>query len=69
MKFTLEQARKYRGLSQEKMAEKLGMSRRGYQRYEWGKTEMRIGTAEKFSKIVGIPLDQLIFDSEASRIV
>lgn len=61
MFFSIEQARKYKGLTQSEMAEKLGISRSTYIAYEQHKTPMRIDTAYKFADIVGIPLDNIYF--------
>lgn len=61
MKFTLEQARKYKGLSQSIMADKLGMTLQTYITYEKNRMIFRIDTAHKFSKIVEIPIDDIIF--------
>lgn len=66
MKFTVKQAREYAGLTQREAAKRLGVALATYQGYEWGDVEMKIGTAQKFSKIVAIPLNQLIFYSKTS---
>lgn len=60
-KFSLSAARHNVGLSQSQMAELLGVSLPTYANYENGKTLMRVDTADKFSKIVKIPKQQLIF--------
>lgn len=64
MKFTVEQAREYRNLTQREAAKQLGIALATYQGYEWGDVEMRIGMAKRFAKMVEIPLDQLIFYSK-----
>ena len=66
MKFTMKQAREYAGLSQREAAKQLSVALATYQGYVWGNVEMRIGLAKRFSKMVGIPLDQLIFYSKTS---
>lgn len=66
MKFTIKQAREYSGLTQKDIAKKLGISLATYQGYEWENVEMRIGIANKFSQLVNIPLNQLIFYSKTS---
>lgn len=66
MKFTMKQAREYAGLSQREIAKQLNVALATYQGYEWENVEMRIGLAKKFAKIVGIPLDQLVFYSKTS---
>lgn len=58
---TLEMARAKIGLTQEELAKKLGINRNTYAKYEKYKTSMRIDMAQKFSSIVGISIDNLIF--------
>ena len=55
---TLEMARAKTGLSQEELAKQLGINRNTYAKY---KASMRIDMAQKFSSIVGISIDNLIF--------
>lgn len=61
MKFDLRQARSYAGLSQKEIANKLDLAKLTYQKYEVGERKMRVDKAEKFSKVVGIPMNQIIF--------
>lgn len=61
MKFDLRQARSYAGLSQKEIANKLDLAKLTYQKYEAGERKMRVDKAEKFSKVVGIPMNQIIF--------
>ena len=61
MKFTLKQARQYAGLTQTEIAKRLGVGLATYRTYEWGDSQMRMDKAKKFSDIVGIDLDDLIF--------
>ncbi|WP_431188704.1 helix-turn-helix transcriptional regulator [Streptococcus suis] len=61
MQWTLEQARVHRGLSQESVARKLNVSRQTYQNYENYRTTMQISTGYRFSEIVDIPFDDIIF--------
>lgn len=58
---TLEMARAKTGLSQEELAKQLGINRNTYAKYEKYKASMRIDMAQKFSSIVGISIDNLIF--------
>lgn len=58
---TLEMARARIGLTQEELAKKLGITRNTYAKYEKYKASMRIDMAQKFSSIVGISIDNLIF--------
>lgn len=59
--FSLSAARHNVGLSQSEMADLLGVSLPTYANYERGKTYMRVDTADKFSKIVKIPKQQILF--------
>lgn len=61
MEFTLEQARKYAGLSQVEMADKLEMSERWYIQFEKGRKIFRIDLAYKFAEITGVPFKNIIF--------
>lgn len=61
MSFNLRQARSYAGLSQQEIAKRLGIATVTYQNYEAGDHEMKVNTGKKFSKIVGIPMDQINF--------
>jgi len=46
---------------QEELAKQLGINRNTYAKYEKYKASMRIDMAQKFSSIVGISIDNLIF--------
>ena len=61
MNFTVEQARKYAGLTQEETAEKMGISRDSYRFIEKNPGRTTIDQAYQFSGIVGIPVDQIFF--------
>lgn len=61
MKFDLRQARQYAGLKQSEIAKKIGIAKNTYQNYEYGTRHMRTDVADKFSKAVNIPKDQIIF--------
>ncbi len=61
MKFTIVQARTHRGLSQEDMAKKLGMSRSSYIDHEKGKQYFRVDQAYRFSVVTQIPVENIIF--------
>lgn len=61
MKFTIEQARNHKGLTQEEMAKALGMSRSAYIDYEKGRQYFRVDQAYRFSVLTGIPVQDIIF--------
>lgn len=60
-KYTLEQSRSLAELTQEELAEKLGVSVSTYAKYEAYKTYMRMDTAYLFSTITGVSMDDIIF--------
>lgn len=59
--FTPEQARALSGLSQEKVAKMLGISKNGYIKKEKGESRFFVDEALKFSEIVKIPMEKIIF--------
>lgn len=61
VKFTIKQARKYKGLTQEEMAKVLGMAKRTYIDYEQYKIPLRIDKAFLFAECVGFSIDDIIF--------
>ena len=61
MKFTIEQARKYRGYSCDEMAKNLKMSTKTYINYEKYKRYLRIDTAYIFLNVVNMNFDDVIF--------
>lgn len=68
MEFTIGQARRYKGLTQIEMSKKLGVSLQTYFNYEQGKSIMKVNIAKKFSGIVKIPFDQIIFYDKTTKI-
>lgn len=60
-KLTVEQARKIAGISQREMANKLGISENTYINKEKGIVRFYVDEACKFSEIVGIEFDDIIF--------
>lgn len=52
--------REKRNLSQEYMADRLGITARAYQNYEYGSREPRLGTLKAIAEILGIPVGRLI---------
>lgn len=64
MKFTLEQARKYNGLSQRELAERLGIALQTYNEYEKYRQLFRVDTMHKFVEVVGLPIEDILFYEE-----
>ncbi|EJL6606006.1 helix-turn-helix domain-containing protein [Vibrio parahaemolyticus] len=60
----LKQSRAERNLSQEQMANWLGVSTRTYMDYENGKNEPKISVAKKIAEILEMPLSELINEYE-----
>lgn len=61
MKLTLKMARAKVGLTKKQMASELGVTRPTYDDYENYKTIMRIDVAQRFCNIVGVSIDDVIF--------
>ena len=60
-KLTVKQARKIADLSITEMAKRLGLSSNGYLYKEQGKRRFYVDEAIKFSKAVGIPIENILF--------
>ena len=60
-KYTVEQARGLAKISQKRMSVLLGMSENAYINKEKGETRFYVDEALKFSNIVGIPFENIIF--------
>lgn len=61
MKYTVEQARMLKKLSQEDLALGLGISTKAYINKEKGLTRFYIDEALKFCKIVNLEINQILF--------
>lgn len=66
MGFTVKQARQYAGYTQRDMASMLGISRDTYRKIEQSPENATISAAKKISEVVGIPIDQIFFDSAST---
>jgi len=60
--------RTFKGWTQEKMAEKLGMSVIGYGNIERGNTNVKLSKLEEIAKVLGIELHEL-FDSHGKVVI
>jgi len=58
----IEKLRKEKGFSQQQMADSLGISRRHYQRLEYGKSPMSVDVLEKCCVVLGMKV--LILDKD-----
>ena len=58
--FTIEQARKYAGMTQKEMAKSIGMSTSTYIRIEQNASNARVGVINRISKCTGIPVSDFI---------
>lgn len=60
MQFTIKQARKYAGLTQEQMGKSIGIHRQTYMKIEKDPTTATIGQINRISDITGIPVADFI---------
>jgi len=61
MKFTIEQARMMKGMTQVEMAAKLGMSEKTYIQYEKYRKVFRMDTAARFVELTNFDMSSIIF--------
>lgn len=61
MKLTLKQARQFSELSQEELANMLGVHRQTYMKWEKKPHEMPMGKAVEFCRIVKVSIDDIFF--------
>lgn len=67
MIFTVRQARTYRDLTQDEIAERLGISKCTYLKYEKHPEQMRGEMMVRFAEVVGFPLEQISFAPESTK--
>ena len=58
--FTIEQARKYAGMTQEEIAKNIGISRSAYIRIENDAGIARVSTIKRISQCTGIPISDFV---------
>jgi DNA-binding XRE family transcriptional regulator len=68
VKLTLKQARLLAELTQQEIAEILGVHVQTYMKWEKNPEEMSIGTAKQFSRIVKREFEDIFFDAESNLI-
>lgn len=66
MVFTMKQARMLKELSQQKMAELMGVHRHTYIKWERTPDLIPLGMAKKFAEIVKLKLDEIFFNCEST---
>lgn len=64
MRFTVKQARAMANLTQEEMAQKMGINRSTYIRIEKDVLKATVGQLKKVSDITGIPLEDIFLPEE-----
>ena len=67
MKIPMRAARVASGMSQEKLAETMGVSRATVIHWESGKAAMRIPDRFMFCALVGMPEDDIIFPQKSTK--
>lgn len=60
----LQQCRRERRLTQDEIAEKIGITRQAYSAYELGKRKPDISRAYELAKAIGITLEELLHLAE-----
>ena len=68
MQFTIEQARKYAGLTQEQMGKSIGVHRQTYMKIEKNPSTATVGQLNKISNITGIPIGNFILREESTNV-
>lgn len=68
MRQALIDRRTDKGLTQEALAEKVGISRSFYGLIELGSRNPSYGLAKKIAKVLGVKVDRIFFDSESYRL-
>ncbi len=61
LNFTVEQARRYAGLTIRDMSDRLGMHKDTYRAKEKAPSKFSVPEAKKISKVTGVPMDLIIF--------
>lgn len=61
MQYTVKQARLLAGVTQQEMADALGVHRSTYIKMESDPEEITVGQAKKISEVTGIPVDNIFF--------
>lgn len=68
MKFTIKQARKYAGLTQKAMADRMKIDRTTYFRLEKNPLSATIAQINEISEITGIPRDDLFLPTNSTNV-
>ena len=66
MAYTVKQARKLSGLTQQQMADVLCVHRSTYMKLEESPDKITIGQAKAISNATGVPVDSILFFAENS---
>lgn len=66
MAYTVKQARRLAGYTQEEMAEELHIHRSTYIRLEGNPESFTVGQAKAISRKTNIPIDDIFFDSTST---
>lgn len=68
MQFTVKQARKYAGLTQEQAAKFIGVCRHRYMKIEKDPNEATVAELNCLSRITGIPLRDFILEQNSTKV-
>lgn len=61
MALTIKQARLLAEMTQQEVADRMGIHRHTYMKWEQNPDEMPIGRAKQFCEIVGVSIDEIFF--------
>ena len=67
MTFTIKQARKYAGLSQKEMADRLKIHKSTYFRIEKNPNQATVAQVNEISRITGVPFSDLFLPTDSPK--
>ena len=67
LRFTIRQARTHAGLTQEEMAQRLGINRSTYIRIEKDMSRATVAQIRRIVQVTGIPADCLLLDEDPAQ--
>lgn len=68
-KVTIAGARTTKGLTQDELARKIGVSRSAVQKWESGKSDMRVSQLKAIAEVTGFSMDDFLLPKEYAKSV